>query len=223
MFVEPRDEYAQALDDLSLALQSSYGQMKLMCVAEADFSYSQAIANRLRAFYVAQRNIKKFLGKEVAQAGSDFFVETILFFLKLFNDVEGLGLEIKSECPIQRKRNAIRPDISVWRGSELLAVVECKTQLGWSRHNWKADFENREQKLKETFPDAKIFLVVMSSCNWPGFGDDLKVGEQLFCLLKDVWTTELSLPPAQITLHTPIEKLFEQFVSLKSSTSGVLV
>ncbi len=222
MSVEPQDEYAQALDNLALALRSSYDQMKTMCAAEADFSYSQAIANRLRAFYIAQWETKNFLGKKVAQAGSDFFVETILFFLKLFNDVNGLGLEITSELAIQRKRSAIRPDISIWCGSELLAVVECKTQLGWSRHNWKSDFENREQKLKEVFPNAKMFLVVMSSRNWPGFGDDLKVGEQLFCLL-NVWPTELSIPPAQDALHTPIEDLFEQFAELKFSTSGVTV
>jgi hypothetical protein len=222
MPIEIQDEYTQALDNLALALKSSYTQMKLMCTTESDFSYSQVMANRLRTFYLLQRETKSFLGKKVAQAGSDFFVETILFFLKLFNDVEKLDFEIASELAIQRKRNAIRPDISIWRGSELLAVVECKTQLGWNRHNWKSDFESREQKLKEVFPNAKIFLVVMSSCNWGGFSDELKVGEQLFCLL-NVWPADLSVPPIPSMLHTPIEKLFEQLKSLESSNSEVAI
>jgi hypothetical protein len=222
MPTEFQDEYAQALDNLAVALQDSYEQMRLLCTADTDFAYTHAIANRLRAFYTMQSKMKYFLGKKVAQAGSDFFVETVLFFLKLFNDVEGLNLEIASERTIQRKRNAMRPDISIWCGSELLAVIECKTQLGWSRHNWKFDFENREQKLKEVFPEAKMFLVVMSSCNWSGFGDDLKVGKQLFCLL-NVWPTALSTPPAPDMLLTPIESLLKQLVELRSSNDSVAV
>lgn len=132
----------------------------------------------------------------------------------MFNDINRLELNIKSERPIQTKRNAVRPDISIWNGAELLAVVECKTQLGWSRHNWKADFEDRERKIKEIFPNAEVFLVVMSSCNWSGFGDDLKVGNQLFCLY-NVWPTDLSNPLAPNMLDTPIEKLFEQLLKLK--------
>jgi hypothetical protein len=222
MSIELQDEYVQALDSLSLALQNSYEQMRLFCKTDADFAYSQTIARRLHAFYNMQSKTKYFLGKKVAQAGSDFFVETILFFLKLFNDVEELNLEIVSELAVQRKRNAMRPDISIWKGSELLAVVECKTQLGWSRHNWKSDFQNREQKLKEVFPNARMFLVVMSSCNWSGFGDDLRVGEQLFCLL-NVWPTALSISPTPNMLCTSFEKLLKQLSELKVSTSNAAV
>lgn len=219
MSFELKDEYAHALDNIPSALQSSYDQMKIACAFETEFDYSQMIVNRIHAFYLTQSKIKNFLGKKVAQAGSDFFVETILFSLKLFNDVKELDLEIKSEYAIERRRNAIRPDISIWHGSELLAVVECKTQLGWSRHNWQLDFESREQKVKEIFPNAKVFLVVMSSCNWLGFGDDLRVGKQLFCLL-NIWPTQLSTPPFSAMLYTPIENLFEQLVELRSSISS---
>ncbi|WP_019498879.1 hypothetical protein [Pseudanabaena sp. PCC 6802] len=97
MSIEIQDEYAFALDSLIPTLKSSYEKMKLSCASNGSFDYSQAIINRLRAFYFSQSGMKDFLDKKVAQAGSDFFVETILFFLKLFNDVENLGLEIKSE------------------------------------------------------------------------------------------------------------------------------
>ena len=214
MIIEFHDEYAQALDNLSITLKDSYKQMKTLCKTDPDFSYTNTIANRMRVFYLMQWKTKVFLGKRIAQSGSDFFVETILFFLKLFNDVENPNLEISSERSVQRKRNSKRPDISVWRGSDLCAVLECKTQLGWSRGNWRADFESRELTLKEIFPDVKMFLFVMSSCNWPGFGDHPRIGKQLFCLL-DVWPTELSIPPEKSMLYpTPIEDLFKQIAEL---------
>lgn len=224
MPIEIQDEYAFALDSLIPALKSSYGQMKLLCTSTGSFDYSQAITNRLRAFYLSQLGMKDFLDKKVAQAGSDFFVETVLFFLKLFNDVEDLGLEIKSEQAIQRRRNALRPDITIWSGSELLAVIECKTQLGWHRSAWDSHFKDRENKIKEVFPNAQIFLVVMSGSNWPGFGDDPRVGEQLFCLLKSgIWPTNLPIEYDETVLETRIEGLFEQLVNLRSDTSCVAV
>ncbi|QHG16095.1 MULTISPECIES: hypothetical protein [unclassified Nostoc] len=205
MSLKFEDEYAYTLDNLASALKRSYEQIKQISTFSSEFDYSQAIAKRLRAFYCSQLEIKEFLKKEVAQAGSDFFVETVLFFLKLFNDLENLGLEIASERPLQRKRNTIRPDISVWRGDELLAIIECKTQLGWHRQNWDEHFQYREQKLKEVSEEAKIFLVVMTSCNWGGFGNDSRVGEQLFCLLNEKWPTDDFL-----TLDSPIEQLFDK-------------
>ena len=215
MTTELQDEYAQALDNLSSTLQNSYEHMKSLCKTDPDFSYTNAIANRMRAFYLMQWKSKTFLGKNVAQSGSDFFVETILFFLKLFNDVENLNLEISSERPVERKRKAMRPDISVWRGSDLLAVIECKTQLGWSRKTWKSDFEYRERELKKEIPNVQTFLVVMSSSNWPGFGEDPKIGKQWFCLLNNKWPTQLSTPPEPNMLYpTPIEDLFKQIADL---------
>ena len=210
MSFEVQDEYAQALDKLVPALKESYERMKQSCCS-SDFDYSKAIMNRLRAFYYLQSGTKQFLDKKVAQAGSDFFVETILFFLMLFNDVEKLGFEIKSELAIQRKRKALRPDITIWRGSELLAVIECKTQLGWHRHEWDRHFTDRENKIKEVFPNASIFLVVMSGCNWDGFGKDPRIGKQLFCLLKSgIWPTDLPIEYDSNLIDTRVEKLFEQ-------------
>lgn len=142
-------------------------------------------------------------------------METIIFFLKIFNDVESLSLEIKSEVAIERKRNSMRPDISIWHDKHLVAVVECKTQLGWHRHSWKSHFENREHQLKEVFPDAKIFLLVMTSLNWSGFADDEKVDKQLFCLLKNIWPHDLPVDPHPEIFINRIETLFEQIKLLK--------
>ena len=208
------DEYVFALDSLSVGLQNSYDKLKEVTLSKEDLDYSRLVVNRLRAFYCAQDSIKKFLDKRFAQAGADFFVEVILFSLKLFNEVEKLNLEIASERAIQRKRKAIRPDISIWRGDDLLAAVECKTQLGWRRNDWAAHFDNREQKLQEIFPDAKMFLLVMTNCNWSGFENDPRSGQQLLCLLKDCWPTQISKSFDPLMLDHPIERLLEQVTLL---------
>lgn len=204
MSLKFEDEYAQTLDNLALALERSYDQIKQTSKFSGNFDYSEAVATRLRAFYQSQLAIKSFLKKSVAQAGSDFFVETVIFFLRLFIDIENLDLDISSERQLERKRNSMRPDISIWRNNKLLAVIECKTQLGWHRQNWYDHFQYREQQLKEVFPEAEIFLVVMTSCNWGGFGDNSKVGKQLFCL-SNLWPTD-----SVFILDTPIEQLFER-------------
>jgi hypothetical protein len=208
------DEYAFELDSLLAALQNSYDNLKGVSLSRKDLDYSRVIVERLRAFYFAQERIKKFLNKQVAQAGADFFVEAILFSLKLFNEIEGLQLEIASERAIKRKRKTIRPDISVWRGDALLAAIECKTQLGWRRHDWASHFDVREQKLKATFPDAKMFLLVMTNCNWSGFGNDARSGKQLLCLRKDRWPTQIPKSFDPSILDTPIEQLLEKLECL---------
>ncbi len=209
------DEYALSLDGLSVALQNSYEILKKSSFPLDGSDYSKLIVNRLRAYYCAQDRIKKFLDKRVAQAGADFFVEAILFSLKLFNEVEELKMEVASERTIKPKRKAIRPDISIWRGDTLLAAIECKTQLGWKRNTWEAEFSEREKKLKEAFPAAKMFLMVMTTCNWAGFGDDPRSGTQLFCLLKDLWPTQVPDKSFDLSIiETPIERLLDQVKQL---------
>lgn len=210
------DDYADTLDSLALALKSSYVEMKNLSLSREKHEYSGVLINRLRAFYCAQESIKNFLGKRVAQAGADFFVESVLFLLRLFNEAEALGFEISSELAIQRKRKAIRPDISIWRNGNLLAVIECKTQLGWLRNNWKLHFEERERKLKEVFPDAQFLVFVMTGCNWPGFGDQSSPIEErkFFCFLKDAWPAHLSKKFDNSLFDSPIEDLMQRIKSL---------
>ncbi|MEN8444554.1 MAG: hypothetical protein ABG776_06025, partial [Cyanobacteria bacterium J06555_13] len=204
------DEYAQQLDKLSVALETSYSQMKGLDSSIGKLEFSQAIVNRIRIFYCNQTRTKHFLDKRVAQAGADFFVETVLFFLKIFNEVEGLGFELSSERFIQRKRGSMRPDISIWNGSELIAIIECKTQLGWSPGTWDKGFKHREARLHKDFPEAKAFFLVLTGCNWGGFQSaDPRVGEQLFCLLTEAWPAHLSEEFDPSIIQTPIEQLFQ--------------
>lgn len=219
MSKSPNDDYADILNGLATALEVSYVKMKTSSLSFERHEYSAVLFNRLQAFYHAQEAIKNFLGKRVAQAGSDFFVESVLFLLRLFNETEDLEFEISSELAVQRKRNAIRPDISIWKDGKLLAVVECKTQLGWLRNHWQHHFKERERKLKEIFPESQFLVFVMTGCNWPGFGYQPANPEerQFFCFLKDAWPAHLFGKFDYSLIESPIEDLLQRVKSLSSS------
>lgn len=168
---------------------------------------TEAILNRLKTYYETQNNIKTFLDKRYLAAASDIFVESTLFFLKLYFKSKGDKLQAHSERQIKQKRNAIRPDISIWKDNEVIAIIECKTQLGWNRHNWEQEYIDRDKKLKADFPNAKSFLLVMTGLNWSGFGDNSKLNDSYFCLLNDIWPTTYS---DKSQIFTPIEGLIKQ-------------
>jgi len=168
---------------------------------------SKAILVRLKYYYNHQNAIKKLLNKRYASPAADFFVETIAFYLNAVFKIYKMPLEVHSERQIKRKRNSIRPDISIWRDdTEVVAIIECKTQLGWNRHAWKSNFSERENKLKKEFPNASAFLIVLTSLNWPGFGEDKNVGKKYFCL-SNVWPTDINIDKLDDYLLNPIEPI----------------
>ena len=152
---------------------------------------TEAVLLRLRSFLLTQDTIKAELKKVYAAPAADFFVETVAFFLEVALSGLGTGLEVASERNAVKKSGSLRPDISVWRGDKLLVAIECKTQLGWNRDGWLKDFEDRESRLRDECPDARLFLLVMTASNWPGFGDDSRVGKQFFVLLQDIWPRDI--------------------------------
>lgn len=166
---------------------------------------SEAIIARLNAYYQTQQEIKVLLQKRVATAGADFFVESVLFFLKSFLNTQRSELKVHSELSIVRRKGSLRPDISIWRDDEVVAIVECKTQLGWARNHWEAAFEERERKLRSEYPNARAYLLVMTGANWPGFGTSKLVGKKYFCLLRDVWPWSYA---STDQILTTIEQLF---------------
>jgi len=179
---------------------------------------SKAILVRMYSWYTLQNDIKNFLNRRYITAGSDFFVETILLYLKIIFGIKNVGLEIHSERQIKKKRGVVRPDISIWKGEEVKAIIECKTQLGWNRYGWKESFEERERKLKSEFPSAEAFLVVMSSENWPGFGEDENVGKKFFALY-NMWPTDVDLREnLDNYIKNPIEPLIESLITLGTSS-----
>lgn len=175
---------------------------------------SIAIATRLKTYYETQNELKSFLNKRYIAPASDYFVESVLFFLRVFLEKNNSNFKAESERQIRKKRSSIRPDISIWNGEEVVAIIECKTQLGWNRGKWEEQYEERDKKLKNEFPNANSFLVVMTGENWGGFGDHKKLNEYFYCLLKDLWPTSFR---SEDQIFTPIEKLFEIIINLENN------
>ena len=174
---------------------------------------SVAILERLKDFYITQQKTKLFLNKRYQTAGADFFVETIIFFIQLYLKSKESVLEVHSERQIRPKKKMIRPDISIWKENEVVAIIECKTQLGWNRNNWENDFISRKKKLTDEFQNASAFLLVMTGLNWNGFGNSKKLGIEYFCFLDKVWPTDYSTDQQ---IMTPIEKLLEIITQLEN-------
>lgn len=174
---------------------------------------THAVLLRLKSFLLCQERIKGELGKVYAAPAADFFVESVCFFLKVVLGKLEPSLTVASEKNIVRKQRSMRPDISIWQGETVIAAIECKTQLGWNRGGWLHDFEGREKRLAAEFPDAKLFLLVMTGSNWPGFGDDKRVRKQFFVLLKDIWPNTFESSTATTSIVHPIEVLFREVLS----------
>lgn len=169
---------------------------------------TEAILERLKNYCLTQDLTKNFLNKRYQAPLADYFVETVLFFLRLYLKSQGGHLEAHSERQIRRTRNSIRPDISVWRGDKVVAIIECKTQLGWNRDGWEQDYLLREQKLKAEFPNANSYLLAMTENNWGGFNNHVLLKSRYFSLLDaNTWISSYS-HSGQIL--TPIEGLFQQ-------------
>jgi hypothetical protein len=179
---------------------------------------TRALLLRLSAFYETQKRVDRLLDKRVRSAAADFFVETIAFYLKVFITTHKLDGEVSVERVLQRKRGSIRPDISLWRHDRCVACIECKTQLGWNRERWEAQFTERERRLFEAFAGAPTFLVVLTGSNWPGFGDSPLLGLKYFLLLADAWPTNIDVNRLEGVVSTPIEGLFGQLAAVLQRT-----
>ncbi len=173
-------------------------------------AYTEAVALRMQAWYHGQRQVQAFLPKDLAAPASDAFVEAVTFFLKVWLCHAAPDLSVAAE----RKANRYRPDVSVFRDGKLLAVVECKTNLGRSRQQWKEDFSQRELELGSLPSAPKVFLLVLTARNWHGFGGDPRNGDQLFTLLSK-WPSDLPLGESPLgAVIDPIEPLFQTIAAL---------
>lgn len=219
MTLEQLDKnYNASLEQVTDSLSDTYDNiLKSYKFDLSKTDISKAIIQRLATYYRTQNKVKKLLDKGYLAPAADFFVESTLFFLRLYCMQEKPDLIVQSEKDIlistymdekgKTKREVIRPDISILENGEIIAIIECKTQLGWNRINWERDFSEREKKLKKRYPKAKAFLLVMTGSNWKGLGNSNKKGTQYFCLLEDVWPTEFQ---NNSQILTNIEELFNQ-------------
>ena len=163
-------------------------------------------------YYETQDKIVKLLDKRSVSPASDFFVETVAFYLKIFLEKRKKPLSVKSEVRFDTQNGYMKPDISIWQDRKVIAIIECKTNLGFARKRWENDFIIREKQLKFSFPQAKAFLLVLSSKNWAGFKtDDKRVNSQFFAL-SNTRLREIKEAPLEMVVENRIEKLFSEIL-----------
>lgn len=203
------EKYLETLKNLHLTLKDSYDSYIKSDIDINSLEYSKALINRMKHYYRSQYDNKEFLEKRYIINGADYFTEQLLFFIKIYLQKNNSNLVAISEKQIQPKRGSIRPDISIWKDNEVVAIIECKTQLGWNRHKWESDFNEREKKLNKEFKNAKAYLVVLTGENWGGFEENDLLGEKYYCLLKDKWVTHYE---TELDIFIPIEKLLSKLI-----------
>lgn len=207
--------YREAMVGLPHVLEASYDRLMSQGPLPLDgTSVTRAVLLRMSAFYEMQKGIDKLIDKRVKTAAADFFVEAVAFFLRAALESCHADAQVSVERKLRPKPHSIRPDISVWRGDNCLACIECKTQLGWTRDRWEVDFLERERRLIEEFAGSSAFLLVLTDLNWPGFGKSSQVGVKYFHLLADAWPTNVDFDDLEGQIGTRIEDLFSRIVKL---------
>jgi hypothetical protein len=207
---ESEKEYIDIYKSQSAALENAFKKATASNLTLYSNEFIQCLIQRMKAYYETQNNIKRFLNKRYAAPAADYFVESVLYFLKLALEISNSKLEAHSERQIKRSRNSIRPDISIWKDDSVVSIIECKTQLGWNRSNWESDFKKREQKLRNYFPQANAYLLVMTGNNWGGFSQENISSKKYYCILNDTWPTETDMHSISNVILTPIENLFKE-------------
>jgi len=211
--IEIEKEYVEAYKSQSTLMASIFNKSKKIAPIDLNSTeITQCLLKRLTAYYETQDQIKTFLNKRYAAPAADFFVESVVYFLKLLIETTGTELEVHSERQIRKKKNAIRPDISIWKNNKVVAIIECKTQLGWNRSTWEKDFIKRGKILKQSFPNACAYLLVMTGRNWGGFTEEKLANGKYFCILKDKWPIELDSHTVSEEILTPVESLLKKIL-----------
>lgn len=141
---------------------------------------TEAIIERMLAFwYFHVNNNKVILDREINTTAADFFTETCLFFLKLyFEQKEGYKVcseEVIAQNPI------IRPDITIKKNEQLIAVIELKVSDGWKGKFMTSHLEERENLIKAKHPSVYFGVLAF----WNFFSTDApKWNKNYFSLLQ---------------------------------------
>jgi hypothetical protein len=159
-----------------------------------------AVRERMMAFWHFHFNNCKELNREVNSGAADFFTETCLFFLKL--SLKRHGLEVVSEKDIRKVKKGqkrILPDISIWKDSELVAVIELKVSEGWKGKMMIPHLDERKAKIVEIWPE--VFFGVISF--WNCFKEEFKTDNSEYIGL---------YKHDDKNNHPPTEKTIEQII-----------
>jgi hypothetical protein len=157
-----------------------------------------------------QTKFGKLFGRVKRPPKADEFTAAVAICLEQFLAARGLAGRVGSEETTHRVKGAKRPDVSVYSLSgDLVAVVECKTNLGWNRKKWKDQIEERTKQIHASCPGSEFYLCVLTRSNWHylEFECSPHCGKQWFCL-SAVSVGRISDPVVDSDVLLPIEPMF---------------
>jgi hypothetical protein len=134
---------------------------------------------------------------------ADDFTAAVAFSLEQFLATRGFPGMVRCEETTHRERRASRPDVSLRSplADTLIATIECKTDFGWNRNNWRDAFHERRQRLQTEFPGCASYLCVLCNKNWNS------TEKQWVCLSR-LYPTQLADPIEDSDILAPIEPMF---------------
>jgi hypothetical protein len=99
---------------------------------------------------------------------ADDFTAAVALSLEQFLAARGFPGMVRCEQTTHQERGALRPDVSLRSppSDSLVATVECKSDLGWDRGDWRVKFQERTQKLQSAFPGCASYLCVLHKKDW---------------------------------------------------------
>jgi hypothetical protein len=171
-----------------------------------DHAITKSILLSVKAYYDSRYAVCDFLDKRNVGHGADYMVEAILFHLKTFLASRQSPLEVSGERSLPKPTRA-RPDISVWLGDRPVAVIECKTTLGWNRTDWEDSFLKRQERICSALPDVKCYLLIFAGQDAPRVAQSQHFGRQYFVLSRE-WPHKIHKDDPSQDIVTPIEPLF---------------
>ena len=125
---------------------------------------TQAVKERMSSFWYFNYNNRNDLERRVTAVAADFFTETCLFFLKKV--FKQHGMEVFSEKNILKEvsKKSMRPDISIWKDNDLVAVIELKVSDGWKRAGMLHHLEERKRNIQEIYPKVIFGAIAYWDC-----------------------------------------------------------
>ncbi len=91
--LELERKYSRTLRKQPPLLIKLYSEARNCSMSLRKKDMTEAILLRMKTYYEVNDKIKDFLNKKSVAPGSDFFVETVVFYLKLFLDKRRNDLE----------------------------------------------------------------------------------------------------------------------------------
>lgn len=161
--IEPTKElisYANSCD--------SYAERKITHteMQDAMCNYLDTSSLRVRALSEALNRLKEPAMSEIVTEAMNMFVDSIIRTDERLSST----FSVSSEKNVKLSVGSRKPDISIWKGEKLVAIIECKTCLGRRRKEWMDDYSARVEEFSTIGQSPEsMFLFVATDNTWGGF------------------------------------------------------